>query len=154
MSNDLHLHRILHAPRAVVWECWTQPELLKQWFCPRPHEVTEALIELRPGGRFDFTLKVDGHLHPYANAVLEVEPGARLVWTDLMRGGWVPVDSPFLGYSVAVTLADHAQGTEYRALARHRSPKAAARHEAMGFSEGWGACADQLDELARGLTVS
>ena len=49
-ANDLVLTRVLDAPRDKVWRCWVEPELLKQWFCPKPWYVSEARIGLRPGG--------------------------------------------------------------------------------------------------------
>ena len=36
VEHVLTLERTLAAPRAAVWRCWTDPELLKQWFCPKP----------------------------------------------------------------------------------------------------------------------
>ena len=62
MSIELTLHRILRAPRAVIWDCWTKPELLQKWFCPRPHRITDVKLDLRPGGRFWFSMAVDQSL--------------------------------------------------------------------------------------------
>ena len=42
-------------------------------------------------------------------------------------------------------------GTEYTAIARHRSGETAEQHKAMGFYDGWGTVATQLEEYARGL---
>jgi uncharacterized protein YndB with AHSA1/START domain len=39
----------------------------------------------------------------------------------------------------------------YTARARHWREEDRAAHEAMGFMDGWGQCADQLEELARSL---
>ena len=49
-----------------------------------------------------------------------------------------------------VTLADAGDGkTLYRAVALHRNDGRPRRAREMGFQEGWGTCADQLEELAR-----
>ena len=40
-ERELVVDRVLRAPRASVWRCWTEPELLKQWFCPKPWFVSE-----------------------------------------------------------------------------------------------------------------
>ena len=32
----LEIERIIQAPRKTVWRCWTEPELLRQWYCPAP----------------------------------------------------------------------------------------------------------------------
>ena len=44
----LSLERSLAAPRAAVWRSWTEPELLCQWFCPKPWG--EITLTDSPGG--------------------------------------------------------------------------------------------------------
>ena len=34
--RELGIARIIDAPRAVIWRCWTEPALHKLWFCPPP----------------------------------------------------------------------------------------------------------------------
>jgi uncharacterized protein YndB with AHSA1/START domain len=41
--------------------------------------------------------------------------------------------------------------TRYTARARHWTAEAKTEHEAMGFHEGWGKAADQLEALAKTL---
>ncbi len=48
-----------------------------------------------------------------------------------------------------VTFADEGGKTRYRAVARHWSPELRAEHEKMGFHEGWGIVATQLEALAK-----
>ena len=36
---DLHLERILDAPRDLVWKAWTDPEHIKRWWAPRPRPL-------------------------------------------------------------------------------------------------------------------
>ncbi len=146
--NDLTLHRILKAPRKIVWECWTNPEHLKKWFCPKPHFVTEVEMDLRPGGAFCTKMNVDGEIYNNDGSCLEVVPEKRLVFTDLLLSDYRPVNAPGLGFSAIVTFADHPDGTEYTALARHRNPEDTKRHEEMGFHDGWGTAASQLEEFA------
>lgn len=151
MTADLHLHRILKAPRALVWRCWTEPELLKPWFCPVPHRTTHAVMDVRPGGQFLTVMEVDGQSHEGDGSYLHVDPGRALVFTDLLLSDWRPVAAPFLGFTAWLTIADHPEGTEYTVLARHRTPEDAERHEAMGFTRGWGTVADQLGAFAARL---
>src|SRR3569833_2220044 len=49
-NNELVLDRLLDAPRDKVFRCWTDPELIKQWFAPKPYTVPEAKVDLRVGG--------------------------------------------------------------------------------------------------------
>jgi uncharacterized protein YndB with AHSA1/START domain len=151
-ETDLDLKRVIEAAPATVWRCWTEPDLLKVWFCPAPWKVTEASIDLRPGGRF-FT-KMEGPL-PDGSAAsnasegcyLEVVHHERLTFTDALRADWRPNGEGFM--TATITLApDGAGGTLYHAIVKHNDAAARDKHAAMGFAEGWGAAAEQLEALA------
>lgn len=148
---DLRLHRILRAPRSAVWRCWTDAEHLKPWFVPKPHSVTEAIVDPRNGGRFFTRMLVDGNEYPNDGCYLEVVPEERLVFTDLILADWLPAAKPSLGFTAILLLADHPEGTEYTAIARHGSAETARAHEKMGFHDGWGTVAGQLEAYAQGL---
>lgn len=151
-GNDLILDRVLDAPRPALWRCWTEPALLEQWFCPKPWFVTDARIDLRPGGEFSCLMHGPaGERFPNLGVVLEVVPEARIVTTDAFLPGWQPSGRPFMVAQVLFEDMDHGQ-TRYIATARHWTPEAKAEHEAMGFHEGWSKAADQLEALARTLS--
>ncbi len=149
-SRDLVLTRLLRAPRAAVWRCWTEPDLLTQWFCPRPWKAVDFTIDLRPGGANTCTMKgPEGEVFPNAGVYLDVVPQRRLVFTDAYTEGWVPSAKPY--FTGIIEFADEAGGTRYTATARHWTDDDRADHEARGFHQGWSAAADQLEALARTL---
>ena len=153
---DLEIDRLLMAPPALVWRCWTEPDLICQWFCPKPWSVSQAVVDLRAGGRF-FTLMngPDGEVVPNEGSFLEVVPQRKLVFTDIFTADFAPVAVPQSGaglhFAAVVTFAPEGTGTRYRAVARHRSAEDADTHRKMGFHDGWGAASVQLEELARTL---
>ena len=57
-ETDLTFTRIINAPRALVWECWTTPEHIKHFFVPKPHGIDACEIDLRVGGKFNTTMNV------------------------------------------------------------------------------------------------
>ena len=77
--HELVLERTLAAPLGAVWRCWTEPALICQWFCPKPWYVSEAVVDLRAGGRF-FTLMngPDGEKVPNEGSFLDVVPQRKL----------------------------------------------------------------------------
>ncbi|MBF9036632.1 polyketide cyclase [Rhodobacterales bacterium HKCCE2091] len=154
MTDDettLVLHRVLKAPRPLVWRCWTDPALIPRFFIPRPHEVEVIEMDVRPGGRFATLFKVDGNEFENDGSFLDVTPEERLVFTDLLLKDWQPVEVKGMGFTAELRFADHPDGTDYTAIARHRNAEGAEQHKAMGFHEGWGTVATQLEELAASL---
>lgn len=149
-ARDLVIERDIGLPASPLWACRTRPALLGQWFCPLPWRATDIEIDLRPGGRFRSVIRgPNGEAMPGSGCYLEVVPERRLVWTDALTEGYRPGAEPF--FTGVVTFTPAPGGTRYRALALHASPEARAKHEAMGFHEGWGKATDQLVALARTL---
>jgi len=153
-TRDLVLERRIEANPQTLWRCWTEPALLMQWFCPLPWQVTHAVIEPHPGGRFLTCMEgpgPDGAAAKMENegCFLAVEPTRRLVFTDALAGGWRPNTTPFM--TAIVTFEPDGSGTAYRAIVLHSDAAARAKHEEMGFFDGWGTAADQLAALAQTL---
>lgn len=147
----LTLDRMIEAPLANVWRCWTEPKLMEEWFCPKPWRATEISLDLRPGGEMTSIFRgPDGESFPNAGVFLEVVPMKRLVSTDAFRAGWVPSER---AYMVTETLLSEAGPGRthmiWRAL--HWNEETMKEHEAMGFEAGWGAAAAQLEALAKSL---
>jgi uncharacterized protein YndB with AHSA1/START domain len=151
MPNDLVISRLLTAPRAALWRAWTEPALLEQWWCPKPWTTQVKAFELRPGGGFHtFMQGPDGGTSDNPGCFLEIVPGARLVFTSQLVGGWRPA-TPWMAFTAEISLADEAGGTRYVATVMHPDDATRARHEELGFFEGWNLCIDQLEALARTL---
>lgn len=149
---DLGVERIIRAPRATVWSAWTDPSRLEQWWVPAPSRCRVDRLEPRPGGAFVTRLSDDGaefvpHLDACFLAVDELE---RIVFTNAIDSEWRPAN-PDVAMTATITLNDHPDGTDYRIVVRHGDPEARARHEKLGFAEGWGSVAGQLAALAESM---
>jgi uncharacterized protein YndB with AHSA1/START domain len=83
---ELEFVRTYDAPRQLVWDAWTDPDQMAQWWGPRgittPRDSIE--LDLRPGGRMAFDMVDDATGARYHNGgtILELDPPARLVWSD------------------------------------------------------------------------
>jgi uncharacterized protein YndB with AHSA1/START domain len=47
-KHELTLTRLLDAPAEKLFRCWTTPELIKQWFAPRPYTTPAAELTCAP----------------------------------------------------------------------------------------------------------
>uniref|UniRef100_UPI0035CC7684 SRPBCC family protein n=1 Tax=uncultured Sphingomonas sp. TaxID=158754 RepID=UPI0035CC7684 len=147
MSDDLTLSitRLIDAPREAVWRAWT--DHLAEWWCPRPWTVEILEQDLRAGGASAMIMRgPNGEESPQQGVYLEVVPMERVVFTDAFTEGWIPAAPFIVG---VLEFADEGGGTRYTASARHWSAADKERHEAMGFVQGWGTVAAQLEEVAQ-----
>jgi len=147
-SYELVLTRTFDAPAAEVFRCWTDPELMKQWFAPRPFTTPVVELDLRAGGANRIVMQDEaGNQYPNQGVYLEVVPDRKIVFTDAFTSAWKPSAKPFF---VGEILFEEENGkTKYTAIARHWTKEDMETHEQMGFHEGWGQCADQLAELLK-----
>ena len=150
-NRELVLTRIFDVPREKLFRCWTEPELMQQWFAPKPWTITRAEVDLRAGGSSLIVMRSpEGQEFPNPGVYLEVVKNERIVVTDAFTSAWVPSAKPFM--VATVTFEDLGGGkTRYTARAQHWTVEDREAHEKMGFHEGWGQCADQLAELAATL---
>ncbi|PWK67620.1 SRPBCC family protein [Aminobacter sp. AP02] len=148
-DRELVLTRIINAPREKVYRCWTDAQLLPKWFAPLPWTTPSAKLDVRAGGTSFITMRSpEGVDYPNSGVYLEVVPNEKLVFTDAYTEAWAPFEKPFM--TVVLTFEDAGAGkTKYTAIARHWSLEDRDAHEKMGFQEGWGQCADQLEALAK-----
>ncbi len=148
----LSITRTIKAPRPIVWRCWTEAELLKQWFCPKPWSVPEADIEIKAGGRMNIVMAgPNGERMENIGSYLEVAPLERLVFTDAYSEGFMPRPTSFM--TGIVELSDDGEDqTKMIWSARHSNEDDVKKHLEMGFEAGWNAAADQLNTLAQSIS--
>lgn len=159
-QRDLYFERIVDVPKELIWRAWTEPALLKQWFCPQPWKTTECEIDLRPGGSFYTVMQSpEGSSFPNTGCYLEIIPNRKLVWTNALLPGYRPSlatstcgsdDAEFM-FTAIIELADHAGGssTQYTATVIHADEAGCQKHAAMGFEEGWSAALGQLVDMVK-----
>ena len=145
-DRELVLTRLINAPREKVYRAWTDPELLKQWFAPKPYTTPIVEIDVRPGGSAYFVMRgPDGKDLPNRGVYLEVVPNEKLVLTDAYVKAWEPSEKPFM--TLILTFEDEGGKTRYTARVRHWTVADRETHEKMGFHGGWSLCTDQLEAL-------
>lgn len=146
-SLDLELVRELSVTPQAVFDAWTDPDSIKQWFAPRPFSIAECEVDLRPGGGFRTVMNdPDGNqMMDSTGCYLEIVPGERLVWTAALTTGYRPqaADLPF---TAILELEATDGGCRYRAIALHQDEAGSQQHESMGFHDGWGTVVDQMVE--------
>jgi uncharacterized protein YndB with AHSA1/START domain len=140
----LSVTRHIAAPPAKVWQIMT--ERLVEWWCPKPWRTEIIALDWASGGAFHAAMygPNPGEESRAGGKMLEVIPGERFVFTDAFGADWMP-QKPFMIGIFEIT--PDGDGTRYCAAARHWSEADMNKHAAMGFADGWGVVADQLQAL-------
>jgi uncharacterized protein YndB with AHSA1/START domain len=148
---DLEISRLIRVPRALLWKAWTDPNHLKEWWCPKPWTTDVLAFEFTPGGSFHTLMRgPGGETSDNPGSFLEIVPQSRIVWTTALAGKWRPAES-WMPMTAYITMADEGEGTRYTATVLHKDKATRDKHEEMGFYDGWGTCITQLEAFARGL---
>jgi uncharacterized protein YndB with AHSA1/START domain len=81
-KKEAIIMRVYDAPRQLVWEAYTKPELLKQWWAPKRFITRIEKLDLKPGGTWRFINPgPDGKDYAFNGVFREVVPPERLVET-------------------------------------------------------------------------
>jgi uncharacterized protein YndB with AHSA1/START domain len=57
LSKDFVLSRVFDAPRDLLWQCFTDPERMKQWWGPKGVTVIASKMDLRVGGTYHYGMQ-------------------------------------------------------------------------------------------------
>ena len=83
-EREIVMTRVFDAPRDLVWDAFTKPELLKRWFDPRGWNLVVCEVDLRVGGTWRFVLRgPDGSEMGMRGVYREIIPPQRSVHTEL-----------------------------------------------------------------------
>ena len=83
-DTEILITREFNAPRHLVYEAWTKPELVKRWWSGKRGEMILAEIDLRVGGRWRYVMVADGGAEVAFNGEYrEIVPNERIVNTEV-----------------------------------------------------------------------
>jgi uncharacterized protein YndB with AHSA1/START domain len=86
-DEQILITREFDAPRYLVYEAWTTPELIKRWWSAKRGEVTVAEVDLRVGGKWRYAMVTDdGFEVAFHGEYREIVPNERIVSTEIYEG--------------------------------------------------------------------
>jgi uncharacterized protein YndB with AHSA1/START domain len=86
-DEEILITREFDAPRHLVFEAWTTPELVKRWWSGRSGEMVVVEIDLRVGGRWRYVMVAEGGFEvAFHGEYREIVPDERIVTTEVYEG--------------------------------------------------------------------
>ena len=81
-KTSLEITRFISAPPARVYDAWTDPTRLKQWFGPENVRTRNITAEVRVGGKYRWdVITQDGEEWAAFGEYRELVPGKKIVFT-------------------------------------------------------------------------
>jgi len=139
---ELELERLIRAPRERVFEAWTRPEQMVQWFAPKPFQLVVEEMDFRPGGRSRMAMRgPNGEDFPFTGTYREIVAPERLVWTSEFSTG--PADQ----ITTVVTFESEGDHTRVRVRQTFHVMTPEIENATKGARQGWTMTLDQLQAL-------
>jgi uncharacterized protein YndB with AHSA1/START domain len=146
-ERDIVIRRDFNAPRRLVFEAYTKPELLKRWLLGPPGwEMISCEVAAKVGDSYRFVWRhSDGRQFGIGGVSREFVPPERMVGTENMDG--FPSEA-----LVTTVLVEHGGVTKLTTTITHVSREVRDMALKSGMERGVAASYDRLDEILAGQT--
>lgn len=143
-DREIAMTRVFDAPRELVFDAWTRPELLKRWLLGPPGwSLPVCEVDLRVGGALRFVWRgADGTEMGLRGVYREIAPPERLVHTELFDQDWTGGET-----LVTTVLAERDGRTAATATVLYATRAARDAALATGMEHGIAASYDRLSTL-------
>jgi len=152
-NNTIHVTREFAAGRDLVWEAWTNPEIMDQWWAPKPYRTETLSMDFRAGGQWSYCMVgPNGERHYCRADYQEVQPKDFFtaidaftdeegnINTDFARSRWRNTFNETNGHTVVDVLISYDSLNDLEMIV------------SLGFKEGFTMAMGNLDDYieARG----
>jgi uncharacterized protein YndB with AHSA1/START domain len=139
-NRTLTLKRTFNAPIALVWQAWTQPEHIAQWWGPKGMETKVAEHDFKVGGQWKYVM-----LMPDGNEFI-----GEGIYSEIIELEKIVTSANFKpmteGVELQVLLEAHGDQTQFTFNVVHPTEAYCKQQEQMGFYNGWGSTFDRLED--------
>jgi uncharacterized protein YndB with AHSA1/START domain len=148
-DTQILIERQFDAPKHLVYNAWTTPELIKRWWNAKRGTVTIADVDLRIGGTWRWVMMTDrGFEVAFRGEYREIVPDERLVFTEIFE------PMPDAGALTTLTLVERDGRTMLTILTEHTNKSNRDAHINSGMEAGMQDAMDLLEQVTGSLTGS
>jgi uncharacterized protein YndB with AHSA1/START domain len=148
---EFSMARTFDAPRHLVYQAWTTPDLLKRWLGRESDDLIVCDVDLQVGGSYRFVWRMrEGGEMGMGGTYREVVPNERVVATEKFD----PPYEDVMGGEVVttITFVESDGKTTFTSTTRYPTKEARDGAIATGMADGAGESFDRMEELLRTLT--
>lgn len=145
--SELHLRRFFAAPRQLVFDAWTKPEMVREWWGPNGFTIPSCEIDARQGGEFLIQMmRPDGTMGALKGRYVEFYPPYRFhyIGSPLDKDG-----NPMAETWTSVYFEEKNGGTEVVLDGHFTKNPLNTGLFVKGSREGWIQMLDKLAEFVK-----
>ena len=151
-NNTITVKREFAAERSLVWDAYTKPEILDQWWAPKPWKARTKSMDFREGGRWHYAMiGPAGEEHWALATYTAIDKQNRFTGLDAFADAEGNVNKDMPQSKWDVTFKDKGEATLVEFLISYDDLAQLEATLAMGFKEGLGMAMEGLDELLPSL---
>lgn len=146
-NNTIHITREFDAGIELVWQAWTTPELLDQWWAPKPYHIETKSLDLKEGGTWLYAMVSPEDEKTWCKADYKaIETNKSLSWLDAFcdENGIENTDKPRSLWTN--NFSENEGVTRVSITLKHDQPEDVETMIEMGFKEGLTLSLKNLDQ--------
>lgn len=144
-KRTLSIKKTFDAPIELVWEVWTEPEHLAQWWGPKGMPMTIVEHNFKVGGRWKYVM-------PMPNGSEFVSEGQ---YSEIIKFKKIVTSANFRpmteGVEIKVLFEKNGDKTTFIFSVIHPTEEYKLQQEKMGFYNGWGSTLTRFESLLASL---
>ena len=147
-TQTVNVKREFNAGLALVWDAWTKPELLDQWWAPKPYQNKTKSMDFREGGTWLYCMiSPENEVHWCKNDYLKIEHQKSYTGLDAFcdENGVTNKEVPQTEWTNIFT--EEKNITLVTIILKYKSLADLEKVIEMGFKEGFTMGLNQLDTL-------
>lgn len=148
-NSTVRVKREFSAPKDDVWAAWTEPEILDQWWAPRPWKSKTKKMEFKVGGRRLYAmLGPEGEEHWAVADYTSITPKTNFKYRDAFCDSEGNIDTVhFLHSDWSLDFTARNGTTVVDITIKHQSLADLEKVIEVGFKEGFTTAMEGLDEI-------
>ena len=144
-NRTLSLKRTFKAPIKLVWEAWTQPEHIVQWWAPKGMKIDVIEHNFKVGGKWKYVMPMPDGSEFTSDGVYTVIVDFEKIFSS---ANFKPMTE---GVEIQALFEENGNTTNFTFNVIHPTEEYCKQQEKMGFYNGWGSAFDRLEHIVNTL---
>jgi uncharacterized glyoxalase superfamily protein PhnB/uncharacterized protein YndB with AHSA1/START domain len=147
INNQINVKREFAAEVPLVWQAWTDPEMLDQWWAPRPYVTHTQSMDFRDGGRWFYAMvSPEGEKHYCVADYSHIENQKIFKYTDAFCDENQNINTEMPRTQWSTSFSEVGENTLVNIKLQYQTLADLENIISLGFKEGFTMAMDNLDQ--------